>query len=160
VSERLEGTAPGVWAVGDICGGTKSPISVERFRIVGDNLNGGNHVTTGRQVPSCLFPDPEFARVGLSEREDRAQGCLRALSETRGFLKALVEKDGDGILGFAASGADAGEILPAVQIAIIAELPAVFVRDCDTEISRDEWLITPGRRKASAAIQCRYRLDP
>ena len=59
------------------------------------------------------------------------EGVLRAptLSETRGFLKALVETDGDRILGFTAFRMDGGEIMSAVQIAMIAELPYTKLRD-------------------------------
>jgi pyruvate/2-oxoglutarate dehydrogenase complex dihydrolipoamide dehydrogenase (E3) component len=53
----------------------------------------------------------------------------RALSETRGFVKALVEADGNRILGFTAFGAGAGEILATVQIAMIAALPYTALRD-------------------------------
>ena len=53
----------------------------------------------------------------------------RTLSETRGFLKALVEADSDRILGFTAFGVGAGEILAAVQIAMIAGLPYTALRD-------------------------------
>ena len=108
-----------------------------------DSLTGGARVTTGRQVPFCLFTDPEFARIGLSEKEAKARGIsyrlfkipmegvlrTRTLSETRGFLKALVETDGDRILGFAAFGVDAGEIMSSVQIAMIAGLPYTALRD-------------------------------
>ena len=108
-----------------------------------DNLSGGNRVTTGRQVPFCLFTDPEFARVGLSEREARERGIgyrlskipldhvLRAhtFSETRGFLKVLIEKGGDRILGFTAFGIDAGEIMAVVQVAMAAGLPYTALRD-------------------------------
>ena len=51
------------------------------------------------------------------------------LSETRGFLKALVETEGDHILGFSAFGVDAGEIMSGVQIAMIAGLPYTALRD-------------------------------
>lgn len=99
--------------------------------------------TTGRQVPFCLFIDPELARVGLSEKEARAQGIAyrlfkipmeavlraRALSETRGFLKALVEADGDRILGFTGFGVGSGEIMSAVQIAMLAGLPCAALRE-------------------------------
>jgi pyruvate/2-oxoglutarate dehydrogenase complex dihydrolipoamide dehydrogenase (E3) component len=144
VNERLETTAPGVWAVGDVTGGPMfTHISFDDFRVIRDNITGGNHVTTGRQVPFCLFTDPEFARVGLSEKEAQNRGIayrlfkipmeqvLRAntLSETRGFLKAIVEANGDRILGFTAFGVDAGEIMSAVQIAMIAELPYQKLRD-------------------------------
>jgi pyruvate/2-oxoglutarate dehydrogenase complex dihydrolipoamide dehydrogenase (E3) component len=100
-------------------------------------------VTTGRQVPFCLFTDPEFARIGLSETEAKSRGIpyrlfkipmeevlrARTLSETRGFLKALVEVDSDRIVGFTGIAVDAGEIMGSVQIAIIAGLPYTALRE-------------------------------
>jgi pyruvate/2-oxoglutarate dehydrogenase complex dihydrolipoamide dehydrogenase (E3) component len=100
-------------------------ISADDFRVVHDNLNGGNHVTTGRRVPYCLFTDSELARIGLNEGEAQAQGVpyrlfkvpmqanlrARTLSETRGFMKALVELASDRILGFTAFGVDAAEVM-------------------------------------------------
>jgi pyruvate/2-oxoglutarate dehydrogenase complex dihydrolipoamide dehydrogenase (E3) component len=70
VNERLETTAPGVWAAGECAGSPHfTHISENDFHIVHDNILGGNRVTTGRQVPFCIFTDPEFARIGLSETE-------------------------------------------------------------------------------------------
>jgi pyruvate/2-oxoglutarate dehydrogenase complex dihydrolipoamide dehydrogenase (E3) component len=100
-------------------------------------------VTTGRQVPFCMFTDPEFARVGLSETEAKRRGIAyrlfkmpmegvlraRTLSETRGFLKALVETDSDRILGFMGFGVGAGEVLASVQIAMNAGLPYTALRE-------------------------------
>ena len=144
VNERLQTTAPGVWAIGEVAGSPQfTHISVDDFRVVHSNLTGGNRVTTGRQVPYCLFTDPELARIGLSETEAQAQGTAyrlfkvtmdadlraRTLSETRGFLKALVETDSDRVLGFTALGVGAGEILAAVQVAMIAGLPYTALRD-------------------------------
>src|SRR5712675_2077131 len=144
VNERLQTTAPGVWAIGEVAGSPQfTHISVDDFRVVHSNLTGGNRVTTGRQIPFCLFTDPELARIGLSEKEARAQGIayrlfkipmeavFRAstLSETRGFLKALVELNGDRILGFTAFGVGAAEIMTSVQIAMGAVLPYTALRD-------------------------------
>jgi pyruvate/2-oxoglutarate dehydrogenase complex dihydrolipoamide dehydrogenase (E3) component len=144
VSERLETTAKGVWALGEVAGSPQfTHISFDDFRVFRDDLSGGNHVTTGRQVPFCVFTDPEFARVGLSETEAKRRGIpyrlfkipmeevlrARTLSETRGFLKALVEMDSDRILGFAGFAVDAGEIMCSVQIAIIARLPYTSLRE-------------------------------
>jgi len=53
----------------------------------------------------------------------------RTLSETRGFLKALVEKDGERIIGFTGFGVDAGEVMSAVQIAMLSGLPYTKLRD-------------------------------
>jgi len=144
VNEQLQTTAPSVWAIGEVAGSPQfTHISVDDFRVVHDNLNGIHHVTTGRQVPYCLFTDPELARIGLNENAARAQGVahrlfkvpmesnLRAhtLSETRGFLKALIEADGDRILGFTAFGVGAGEIMATVQVAMSAGLPYTALRD-------------------------------
>ena len=144
VNERLQTTAPGVWAIGEVAGTPQfTHISVDDFRVVHANLTGGKRVTTGRQVPYCLFTDPELARIGLGETEAKVTGIpyrlfkvpmesnlrARTLSETRGFLKALVESVSDRILPFTAFGVGAGEILGAVQFAMIAGLPYTALRD-------------------------------
>ncbi len=144
VNERLQTSAPGVWAIGEVAGSPQfTHVSTDDFRVVRDSLDGGNHVTTNRQIPFCLFTDPEFARVGLNETEAKARGIAyrlfkvpmeavlraRTLSETRGFLKALVETNGDRILGFTAFGVGAGEIMSSVQIAMIAGLPFTALRE-------------------------------
>ncbi len=144
VNERLETTAPGVWAVGEVAGSPHfTHISEDDFRVVRDNILGGNRVTTGRQVPFCLFTDPEFARIGLSETEAKGQGIAyrlfkvpmaavlraRSLMETRGFLKCLVERNSDRMIGFAAFGVGAGEIMGCVQIAMLGNLPYTALRE-------------------------------
>jgi pyruvate/2-oxoglutarate dehydrogenase complex dihydrolipoamide dehydrogenase (E3) component len=144
VDERLQTTAPGVWAVGDCTGGPQfTHVSYHDYCVVRDNLNGGDRVTTGRLVPSCMFTDPELARVGLSETEAKRRGIafrlakipitavLRTwtLSESRGFYKALIAADSDRILGFTAFGPEAGEIMAVVQVAISAEIPYTALRD-------------------------------
>jgi pyruvate/2-oxoglutarate dehydrogenase complex dihydrolipoamide dehydrogenase (E3) component len=144
VNERLQTTAPGVWAIGEVAGSPQfTHVSVDDFRVVHSNLTGGNRVTTGRQIPFCVFTDPEFARIGLSEKEAKAQGIAyrlfkipmdavlraRTLSETRGFLKALVEVNSDQLLGFAAIAVDAGEIMASVQMAMMARMPYTALRD-------------------------------
>jgi pyruvate/2-oxoglutarate dehydrogenase complex dihydrolipoamide dehydrogenase (E3) component len=144
VNERLETTAEHVWAVGDCAGSPHfTHISFDDFRVVRDNLGGGNRVTTGRLVPFCMFTDPELARVGLSETEAKAKGIAyrlakipmkaalrtRTLSETRGFMKVLVGTDSNHILGFTIFGVEGGEIMGAVQIAMIAGLPYTALRD-------------------------------
>jgi pyruvate/2-oxoglutarate dehydrogenase complex dihydrolipoamide dehydrogenase (E3) component len=144
VNERLETTAPGVLAIGEAAGSPAfTHVSEDDFRVVHDSLTGGKRVTTGRLIPFCLFTDPELARIGLNEKEANAQGIpyrlfktpmkavFRAttLSETRGFLKALVGADEDRILGFTGFGVGAGEILASVQIAMMAGLPYTALRD-------------------------------
>ncbi len=138
VNERLQTTANGVWAIGDVAGSPQfTHIAYDDFRVIRDNLAGGDRVTTGRQVPFCMFTDPEFAHIGLSETEAMAKGIsyrlfkipmlfvlrTRTLSETGGFIKALIDIESDRILGFTAFGAEAGEIMSSVQIAMLGGLP-------------------------------------
>src|SRR5215469_12867194 len=144
VNERLETTAPGIWALGECAGSPQfTHISEDDFRIVQSNLHGGSRNTRDRLVPFCLFTDPEIARVGLNENEAVAAGrpyrvaklpmeaVLRArtLSETHGFMKALVSHDSDAILGFTAVGPHAGEIMAVVQTAMMGRLPYTMLRD-------------------------------
>ena len=144
VNERLQTTAEGVWGIGDCAGSPHfTHISADDFAVVSDNLAGGNRVTTGRQVPFCLFTDPEFARIGLSETEAKERGIpyrlaklpmasvFRAMtiSETRGFMKALIDTESDRILGFTMFGAGAGEVMTTVQLTMLAGLPYTALRD-------------------------------
>ena len=138
VNGRLETSAPDVWAIGECAGSPQfTHVSHDDFRIIRDNLAGGNRSTRDRLVPYCMFTDPPLARVGLSEDEARRQGVavrvaklptsavLRAKTtgETQGFMKVLVGASDDRILGFTMIGAEAGEVLAAVQMTMLAALP-------------------------------------
>jgi pyruvate/2-oxoglutarate dehydrogenase complex dihydrolipoamide dehydrogenase (E3) component len=144
VNDRLETTAPGIWAIGEGAGSPQfTHVSFDDFRILRDNLNGGGRSTKGRLVPYCMFTDPQLARVGLSEGEAKRQGMAvrvatmpmsdhlraRTISETRGFLKAVVGQEDDRILGFTMVGAEAGEVMATVQTAMLAGLPYTALRD-------------------------------
>jgi pyruvate/2-oxoglutarate dehydrogenase complex dihydrolipoamide dehydrogenase (E3) component len=144
VNERLETTAPNVWAMGDCAGSPQfTHVAFDDFRIVRDNLNGGNRKTTDRLVPFCLFTDPELARVGLNESEAKSSGLeyrvakmpmtailrTRTLSEPRGFLKMLIDAYSDRILGFTAFGVEASELMATVQTAMLGGLPYTALRD-------------------------------
>jgi pyruvate/2-oxoglutarate dehydrogenase complex dihydrolipoamide dehydrogenase (E3) component len=144
VNERLETTAAGVWAMGDCAGSPQfTHVAFDDFRVVRDNLNGGSRTTRDRLIPFCMFTDPELARVGLNETEAKKRGIgyrlakipmaavLRAvtLSETRGFVKMLIDAQSNRILGFTAFGVEASEMVAAVQTAMLGGLPYTALRD-------------------------------
>jgi len=144
VNERLETSAPEVWAIGECAGSPQfTHVSVDDFRIIKDNLAGGTRSTRDRLVPYCMFTDPPLARVGLNEADARRQGAtarvaripmsavLRAQTtgETQGFMKALVGANDDRILGFTMIGAEAGEVVATVQMTMVAGLPYSRLRD-------------------------------
>ena len=144
VNERLETTASNVWAVGDCAGSPQfTHVAFDDFRIVRDNLNGGNRSTQNRLVPYVMFTDPELARVGLNESEAKSRGInyrlvkmpmaavlrTRTLSEPRGFIKMLLDAASDRILGITVFGAEASELMATVQTAMLGQLPFTVLRD-------------------------------
>jgi pyruvate/2-oxoglutarate dehydrogenase complex dihydrolipoamide dehydrogenase (E3) component len=144
VNDRLETTAPNVWALGECAGSPYfTHVSEDDFRIVHANLNGGNRSTRDRLIPYCLFTDPPLGRVGINESQAWAnnisyrvaslpmEGVLRTrtLSETRGFMKVIIDAHSDRILGFAAFGPEAGELMSNVQVAMLAKQPYTLLRD-------------------------------
>jgi pyruvate/2-oxoglutarate dehydrogenase complex dihydrolipoamide dehydrogenase (E3) component len=144
VNERLETSAPDVWAIGECAGSPQfTHVSFDDFRIIRDNLAGATRTTRDRLIPYCMFTDPPLARVGLSEGEAQRQGIearvaklpisavlrTHTIDETQGFMKALVAAHDDRILGFTMIGAEAGEAMAVVQMAILAGLPYTDLRD-------------------------------
>ena len=144
VNDRLETTAADVWAMGDCAGSPYfTHVSEDDFAIIHENLNGGQRSTRDRLVPSCVFIDPELARVGLNESQARER-CVAyrvasvpvasgwrpwTISEKRGFMKTLIDAHSDRILGFTAFGPEAGELMGTVQLAMLAGLPYTTLRD-------------------------------
>jgi len=144
VNDRLETSALDVWALGECAGSPQfTHVSLDDFRVIRDNLAGGNRTTRDRLIPFCLFTDPPLARVGWSEAEARRRGMAvrvaklpmsfvlrtRTTAETRGFMKALLDAQTDRILGFTMIGPEAGEVVAVVQTAMLAGLPYTGLRD-------------------------------
>lgn len=141
--ERLQSSAEGIWALGEIAGTPMfTHASFDDYRVAKSQIVGGGHSTAGRVIPYCVFIDPELARIGMNEREAQAAGIpyrlaklamdvvprARTLGERKGFMKALIGSD-DRILGFTMLGAQAGEVMTAIQMAMLGGLSYAAVRD-------------------------------
>jgi pyruvate/2-oxoglutarate dehydrogenase complex dihydrolipoamide dehydrogenase (E3) component len=145
VNDRLETNVPGIYAIGDIKPGPAfTHISYDDFRIIQSNLlQNGNARIEGRPVPYTIFMDPQLGRVGLTEKEARAQGrsirvaklsmahVAKAIEfgETRGLMKAIVDADTNQILGCAILGMEGGEVMTVLQVAMMGKLPYTVIRD-------------------------------
>ena len=145
VNDRLETTADGVYALGDVKGGPAfTHIAYDDFRVVRDNvLQKQPRTIAGRPIPYVVFTDPELGRIGLTETEARQQhpnvkvakmpmnSVARALEmdEARGFIKAIVDADTEQILGAAVLGIGGGEIMAFFQLTMMGGLPYTRLRD-------------------------------
>lgn len=144
VDHHLRTSAAGVWAMGEVAGTPMfTHASLDDYRVVASQLKGGDRTTKGRVIPYCVFIDPEFARVGLNESEAKSRNIeyrlaklpmdvvprARTLSQRKGFMKALVAKDTDQILGFSMLGVNAGEVMSVVQMAMFGKVPFTALRD-------------------------------
>ena len=143
VNNKLETNEPGVYALGDVKGGPQfTHISYDDFRIICTNLiEGGNATTDGRFVPYTVFIDPQLGRIGMSEIEAKGLNFRVAklpmtrsaraveMSETRGFMKAIVDAGTNQILGAAVLGVEGGELMSMFEIAMMGKLPYTVLKD-------------------------------
>ncbi|WP_433567079.1 mercuric reductase [Nocardia sp. CA-151230] len=145
VDEYLRTSVPGVYAMGDVKGGPAfTHSSYDDYRILHANLIAHEKVSTrDRVVPYTVFIDPQLGRVGMTEREARAQGrairvaklpmsaVIRAIEtgETRGFMKAIVDAGSGQILGCAVLGSEGGEIMTMIQVAMLGKLTSTAMAD-------------------------------
>jgi pyruvate/2-oxoglutarate dehydrogenase complex dihydrolipoamide dehydrogenase (E3) component len=145
VNDKLETNVPGVYALGDVNGGPQfTHISYDDFRIIRTNLiEGGVATTSGRFVPYTVFMDPQLGRVGLTETEANERGLrirvgklpmayvARAIemSETRGFIKAVVDAESNQILGCSVLGVEGGELMAMFEIAMMGSVPYTVLKE-------------------------------
>lgn len=145
VNSKLETNVPGIYALGDVKGGPAfTHISYHDHLIVYKNLVEKANVSTDqRQVPYCMFTDPQLGRIGLSEKEATQQGLAfkvarlemnhvaRAIEtgNTGGFMKALVEEGSGKILGAAVLGAEGGELMTLLQMAMLGGITAQQMKE-------------------------------
>jgi pyruvate/2-oxoglutarate dehydrogenase complex dihydrolipoamide dehydrogenase (E3) component len=145
VNDRLETSAPGVYAIGDVKGGPAfTHISYDDFRILKANLlDGGQRSVRDRMVPFTVFMDPQLGRVGMTEAEAKKSGrkirvarmpmawVARAIEvdETRGFMKAIVDAETEEILGATVLGLEGGEVMSVLQMAMMGHLKWSVLHD-------------------------------
>ncbi len=145
VDDKLKTNVNNIYALGDVKGGPQfTHIAYDDYRIVADNLFGeGNRNINDRLFPFTLFIEPQLGRVGLTETQAKEKGydievaklemkhLGRSIEEniTRGFMKAVIDKETHKILGVAILGYQGGEIMAMIQIAMMAGMKYEELRD-------------------------------
>jgi pyruvate/2-oxoglutarate dehydrogenase complex dihydrolipoamide dehydrogenase (E3) component len=166
-NEFLQTSAPSIYAMGDIKGPPAfTHISYDDFRVLRSSLLSSTTSPSrlsvkDRLVPYVAYTDPQFAHVGLHEHEAREKFpdrkimtaimpmsyVARALEteESRGAMKAVVDGESGTILGFSCFGAEGGELMSVVQMAMVGKLSyqklqhAVFAHPTFAESLNNLW---------------------
>jgi pyruvate/2-oxoglutarate dehydrogenase complex dihydrolipoamide dehydrogenase (E3) component len=144
VNDRLETSAPGIWALGDVNGEPAfTHISYNDFQIVYGNLVEGKNLSTkSRLVPYAVYTDPQLGRVGLTEKAARASGhnlkigkiemshVARAIerAETQGLMKVVIDAATDRLLGAAILSAEGGELVQILSTLMFADKPYTLLK--------------------------------
>jgi len=142
--ERLATSQPGIWVAGDIRGGPQfTHSSWDDHRILLAQMTGRGGRTTRRIVPYGVFIDPELGRVGMGEREAQSSGRVydvhryamhkngraRERGTTAGFIKVIVERGTNQVLGATALAEQGAELIHLMVDLMNAGAPATTIRD-------------------------------
>ncbi|MBC9913326.1 mercuric reductase [Chitinophaga varians] len=145
INDQLETSCPGIYAIGDVKPGPAfTHVSYNDHLILYKNLFEEAELSIKtRQLPYCMFTDPQLGRIGLSETRARQEGypvkvahlgmdkVARAIEtgETAGFMKAIVHEHTGQLLGAAVIGTEGGEVMSVLQMAMLGGITATQLRD-------------------------------
>lgn len=146
VNDVLETNVKNIWALGDINGGPQfTYISLDDYRIIINQLFGDKTRNTNdrKNIPSALFIDPAFSRVGLNVKEAKSKGYnllvakmateaiprAKQIGKTDGFIKIVIDKDNEKILGATMICEDSSEMIHLIQLAIDMGVKYTYLRD-------------------------------
>lgn len=146
VSDNLKTNKKHIWAIGDINGGPQfTYISLDDYRIIINQLFGNKTRTTSnrKNIPNAIFISPAFSRVGLNVKQAKEKGYdvlvakmpveaiprAKQIGKTDGFIKIVIDKNSNKILGASMICEDSSEIIHLIQLAIDLEVEYTYLRD-------------------------------
>ena len=132
VNENMETSAKGVYAIGDVTGGIQlAHVATAEGEIAAENAMGMEFVKNNSLVPLCVFTDPEIASVGMTEKQARlnhpvaigrfpfrANPTALIHQKTEGFIKVVIDKQTDLVLGVHIFGHEASTLISGVSVLI------------------------------------------
>lgn len=144
VNNKLRTAVKNIYALGDVKGGPAfTHVAYNDHLIIYNNLiNKQNKSIKNRLIPYCMFTDPQMGRVGITEDEAKAQKIdykvttlpMRHVAradetgETLGYMKAVVDAKTKQILGATIIGAEGGEVMSVLQMAMMGKITYPEIR--------------------------------
>ncbi len=136
VNEQYQTSVPSIYAIGDVTDRLNlTPVALAEGMFLAHQLYGkGKPVIDYDLVPTAVFSQPNIGTVGLTEEQARDQYAdidiymsgfkpmkLSFLDEAeRIFMKLIVDRQSDKVLGVHMLGQDAGEMIQGIAIALRA----------------------------------------
>lgn len=139
VNSRMETNIEGVYAIGDVIGGTMlAHVAFYEGKVAVDNALGRYDEADYSTIPNCIFTIPEIATVGMGEKEAKekgvsyklsrfpfsASGRAQSMGETSGLIKMICEARSGRVLGVHIMGPHATDIIAEATLAIHFEANA------------------------------------
>jgi pyruvate/2-oxoglutarate dehydrogenase complex dihydrolipoamide dehydrogenase (E3) component len=139
VDDECRTNVPGVWALGECNGhGAFTHTAYNDYEVVAANILDGKPRRLSQRIPCyALYVDPAVGRVGMTTEEARKSGRrvlvgerpmtkvsrAREMSETQGFMRALVDADTERLLGAVVVSVGGDEIVHSLLDVMNADAP-------------------------------------
>ena len=136
INSNYQTSIPSIYAIGDVTNRVNlTPVALSEGNIVANNLfNNTNNMASYDNIPTCVFSQPNIATVGLTEDEARNKykeiEVYKSLftpmkltltqSDEKSFIKLIIAKKTNLVIGAHMVGENAGEIMQGIAIAIKA----------------------------------------
>ena len=136
VDAEYRSSTPSIYAIGDVTDRMNlTPVATAEGTALANNLyNNQSRRVDYRDIPTCIFSQPNLGTVGLTEEQARQEYTNVEIYKSRftnlkhtltgnsekTLMKIIVDKDTDKVLGVHMVGADAGEIIQGIGIALKA----------------------------------------
>lgn len=169
IDERMETTAKGIWAIGDVTGKLMLAHVASAMGIVcAENIVGAETTSLDyAMLPRATYSQPQIASFGLTEEQARqgnadvkvgrfpfqANGKALGLGDYAGWVKLIVDGRYGEILGAHMVGPEVTELLPELTLAQMMELtPAEIARNVHAHPTLSEVLMEAAHAAEGEAI--------
>ncbi|MEM4310999.1 MAG: dihydrolipoyl dehydrogenase [Nitrososphaerales archaeon] len=134
VNDKMETNVKGIYAIGDVTGGGFAHEAMEEGIIAVKNIMNKDGKMDHALIPRCIYTIPEVASIGLREEDAKAKGYnislgrfsfsangrASTMGEREGFVKVILDRDREEILGVHMLGARVSELI--IQVSLLMRI--------------------------------------